>query len=735
MDEGQILYRPELVDITRGDIHLFIDPEAPNWACLNGEGARIMRLFDGKRALGEILSETRGDRERRLLRNFVEDMTDIGFLDTAPFTRPDYPGRGECIAPDSLRELWVHITDRCNLRCRHCLVRGGEGGAEMGGEDVRSLLREARGLGARRVFFTGGEPFLRKDILQLIEYAAVELGLELVVLTNGTLFDKGLVEALAKVPRLLLQVSLDGPDPATHDAIRGEGSFEKTLAGIRLLKDHGIEPVVATTVMRENSGDLPKMGKLLTGLGVKSYHLLWVHEKGRAAENSIKGDPGLLEVMRGLREEAAARGIVVDNWEDYRARVAGKRGRKIDGCHACFEELCVDSSWDVYPCAALKGDPSFLMGNAREGLRAVWEGSPLGREFRALSVSALERCRGCALRHFCSGGCRCQAYFARKKDGSRGDLRAPDPYCETIKGMLVDSMVALARPNGMEGPAVLGAMLPTLPSCSAPPGVRPITDNFEVGLSHCACVLAPGLKDAYPGLLTWAAVMERYTRAAHTPEEELCCPTGYASEDLRDLPEEVTSISYGCGNPIALAMMEPGETVLDIGCGGGIDCFIAARRVGPNGRVIGIDMTEEMLRKARKSSIAVGERLGYYNVEFRKGHAEEVPLGDGAIDLAISNCVINLSRDKEQVFQEIHRVLREGGRICISDIVSDRPVPPEMKENGNLWSECISGALPQDDFLRAIERAGFFGLTLEKSYLWKTIGGIGFHSITVKAYR
>lgn len=146
-------------------------------------------------------------------------------------------------------------------------------------------------------------------------------------------------------------------------------------------------------------------------------------------------------------------------------------------------------------------------------------------------------------------------------------------------------------------------------------------------------------------------------------------------------------------------------------------------------------MTEEMLRRARKSSIVVGERLGYYNVEFRKGRAEELPIGDGTIDLAISNCVINLARDKEQVFREIHRVLKEGGRTCISDIVSDRPVPSEMMEDKNLWSECISGALTQEDFLGAMEKAGFYGLTLEKSFLWKTIGGIGFHSITVKAYR
>jgi arsenite methyltransferase len=232
-------------------------------------------------------------------------------------------------------------------------------------------------------------------------------------------------------------------------------------------------------------------------------------------------------------------------------------------------------------------------------------------------------------------------------------------------------------------------------------------------------------------------VSERYARAV-TTGEQMCCPTGYNFEDLRSfVPEEVLRVSYGCGTPAGLATVRPGETVLDIGSGGGIDCFEAARRVGPSGKVIGVDMTDEMLALAGRNAPIVMANLGYpaSNVEFRKGQAENLPVEDGTLDLIISNCVINLAPNKAKVFREMFRVIRPGGRFTISDIVADQPVPQYLIHDAQKWGDCLSGALPAWDYLAGLVQAGFLGVHQMKFSPWSVIDGIHFFSLTLTGYK
>jgi len=198
-------------------------------------------------------------------------------------------------------------------------------------------------------------------------------------------------------------------------------------------------------------------------------------------------------------------------------------------------------------------------------------------------------------------------------------------------------------------------------------------------------------------------VKARYADLALRDVPLSCCSGVYTPTDLASLPPEAAELSLGCGNPVALASLQPGEVVLDIGSGAGLDVFLAARKVGTTGRAIGLDMTEAMIRRAGHAA----EQAGFGNVEFRLGDAEDMPLPDESVDVIISNCVINLSLNKGQIFREAYRVLRAGGRLMISDIVTDKPLPESVRSNPDEWARCVGGAIPEEEYTRLIAEAGF----------------------------
>ncbi len=217
------------------------------------------------------------------------------------------------------------------------------------------------------------------------------------------------------------------------------------------------------------------------------------------------------------------------------------------------------------------------------------------------------------------------------------------------------------------------------------------------------------------------AVRDRYGEIARSEAgccvSSSCCSTpagaeaspqlGYSSEDMAAVPEG-SNMGLGCGNPRAIAALKEGETVLDLGSGGGFDCFLAARQVGPAGRVIGVDMTPEMITKAR----AAAEQGGHENVEFRLGEIEHVPAADNSVNVIMSNCVINLSPDKRQVFREAHRILRPGERLAIADVVATREIPETVKQDLNKHAGCVSGAAIVDDLRAMLRDAGFTRITV-----------------------
>ncbi len=191
-----------------------------------------------------------------------------------------------------------------------------------------------------------------------------------------------------------------------------------------------------------------------------------------------------------------------------------------------------------------------------------------------------------------------------------------------------------------------------------------------------------------------------------TPEEVCSAAARYSPEELAGLPSSVTDVTLGCGNPTAIAGLKPGEVVLDLGSGGGIDVFLAAQKVGPIGKVIGLDMTQEMIELAQKNA----QKVGAQNVEFRLGEMEDMPIEDESIDVIISNCVINLSPDKDRAFAEAYRVLTPGGRMVISDLVTEGDLPSAVRQSVEAWAGCVAGAPDQREYLEKIEAAGFVDL-------------------------
>jgi len=269
-------------------------------------------------------------------------------------------------------------------------------------------------------------------------------------------------------------------------------------------------------------------------------------------------------------------------------------------------------------------------------------------------------------------------------------------------------------------------------------------------------------------------VKSRYGAGAQEREAALCCPVDYDPQFLKVITEEVIERDYGCGDPSQY--IREGETVLDLGSGTGKICFIASQVVGSEGKVIGVDMTDEMLEVARRNAPVIADRIGYANVEFRKGHIEDLStnieivdqmlsdhpvtsaaelatmetaranqrgenplIEDNSIDVIVSNCVLNLvsDTDKPALFREMFRVLKKGGRIAISDIISDEVSPAHLKNDDTLWSGCISGALQEHEFISLLEEVGFYGITLDKreEEPWQVVEGIEYRSVTVLAWK
>lgn len=750
--ENTILYVPELTRFEAAGAPVLLDPQAPNWCAVEPRTEKLLRRLDGVTPVGRIVADYAAEHGFEAgkawlhVHDALRELCRAGVASHEPFVRPPYPGRAALGAPEAPAELWLHTNNSCNLACTHCLVSSSPRGLRgLPTETLVAAIDEAAALGVRRFYFTGGEPFVRSDIFDLIARVTAHHGAELIVLTNATLFSgrrRAGLDALER-ERVKFQVSLDGARPETNDPIRGAGTFDGALAGARTLADLGFAVSLTTVVTDGNLDDLPRLPAIAREHGALSQHLMWSHRRGRAAASDNGFFPDVRRIVDRVIETAhAARaaGVELDNLEAVRRRVDGQRGVKYDLGNAGWDSICLFADGTVYPSAALAGVTALACGRYPEQpLVETFRTSQVLRAFRGASLAARPSVVADPLRFLTGGGDIEHSYlFSAGDNGSSAPLTAhlaaPDPYYpvqtalvqRVWEELVAEARAAVNRRSGYDVPRVLRAMGERSIACGAADG---LLAEREVLTLHSNCVLSFDVDKPR------SLVRQFYGKAAATPQAELCCPTHFDAEEIAHIPRDVVERFYGCGSPVAAAQPVSGEVFVDLGSGAGIDVFIAAKKVGAGGRAVGIDMTAEMLAVARANQPLVAAALGYDVVEFREGFLESPPVATGSADVVTSNCVVNLSPDKGKVVREIWRMLKDGGRIVIADIVSDREIPPGLKTNPELWGECTVGALTEDGFLAELEKSGFWGLEILKKQYWKSIDGYPFFSVTVRGYK
>lgn len=659
IDDQTVLRSSATVVERAGSAIVAIDPAAPNWIATDERGLRILRYLDGRTPFGEVVRAYAADsgldfgRAWLHVDTFARDALRQQFVSTDGAVPVPYLGRAAYLRTDRLREFWIQVNDFCNLACEHCLVSSGpDRGHGLPAPVLQGAIDRAVALGAERFYLTGGEPLARVDVIELVEHIVRAHERELVILTNGTLLKGERLRALAAVPsdRLRVQISLDGASPAVNDPLRGDGTFERIREGIRAAVDAGLRTTITMVLLRHNLADAAAVVELAADLHVPNVHLLWPHLRGRVLTGPFAKLPAasdILETVRRAREVARARGVTIDNVEELRLRFDGVPGVKNDLAGAGWTSLCLSTDGGIYPSASTAGVRELHCGSILDtSLEEIWKESSVLRELREATVDQKVQCRTCHFKFLCGGGDFEHGYWASGGSTGRGSFLGHDPYCELYQGLARDAFDTLAQEgratvqsrSGFDRPVVLRGM-----------GERTLHDEPAfVRTTHSACVLSEEVADR-----SRAAVREFYGHAAEQPQAELCCPVRPDAEDLAHIPPEVIERFYCCGSPVSAAAPQPGEMLVDLGSGAGIDCFIAARRVGSDGRVFGIDMTDQMLAVARESQPRVAAALGYDNVDFRKGILEQIPLDKACADIVTSNCVINLSPDKAAVFREM----------------------------------------------------------------------------------
>ena len=632
------------------------------------------------------------------------------FLERLPCEPPlPYPGRAQVLKLQHLRELWFHLTNRCNQACSHCLFASSPTeGAELEVGRLKDLASQAVALGCRVFALTGGEPLVYPDFAHVVDFLLQFDQTHVMVLTNALLL-KDHAAALSRWPasRFHLQVSLDGLEE-NHDRLRGRGAFAALMENLTWLKARGQTCTLSMCITLANYLDLPALVDLAGEVGAANLHLIWYFVRGRGAPGQFVAPEDIFPQVVEAARRAAARGISLDNLDTLKAQVFAPPGTIYDGAGSGWESLAVGPDARVYPSPALVGVEA-LATDFTPDLETAWKESPVLRDLRRATAVTLTS----PLRFFLGGGDPDHSFLYG------GNFVGDDPYIPLYEklALWLIAREALQEPD-RDLPGLRLRMGEVLESCGS---------HGPIALTHSNCLLTAATPDSR------TAVREFYQNAAQVTKEDILNPVCYPEDFISHIPAAARLRSYGCGSPVLEAGLAPGQAVLDLGCGTGVECFIAARLVGPAGKVIGVDMLPAMLGRASRGAVGVAANLGYDNLQFKLGYLEDLPLPDASVDVILSNCVINLSSHKRRTFREALRVLKAGGRLVVADVVTPTEPDPAIKNDDALRGECIAGALTERDLFALLEETGFSAARILKRFPYRVVQGHPFFSLTFEA--
>ncbi len=700
--------------------------DAPLWFVPNQSAQRLLEKTNGRFDRQQLVNTwlEMGQKDAVTASFEVDSFVDSLCL---PHEIAGYQGR-KGLGLSALREVWFHLTDECNLRCRHCLFSDNFAKKrQLSPEIIIQTIKEALGLGLQLVCFTGGEPFCYPDFSGLARrILALDSALQVAVLTNGTLLDNHKT-ALKEIDRdrFHLQISLDGVE-SVNDAIRGSGTYKRVLAGIKAAQDSGLASSISLAVNPVSLAKAQDFVVEMAQLPVKNLHLMWHFPRGNGKNMAIDLSAETIKGVTSLARKALSLGISVDNWDAALSAVFSPPMTRFDLGSAGFEVIAVAPDGSIYPSPALVDAHTFRAGNVREGIEKVWRNSPVFEAVRAMSWTEISHLKDDPW-GFVLGGGDMDHFLARASFSSQGDFLKdsgrflePDPYYPIYKAFALlaieDSCKGIPDIDGRLGLLLkMGDVTADCPSAA------------EINFNHCNCLLSLA-ETGYHRLIS-QFYGKRAIEADETILNPVPCPQGY--EDI--IPQSALARRYGCGSPVSDANLKHGETVLDLGSGTGVECFIASHLTGASGKVYGLDMTDEMLEMANSAAKQVGKRLGWQNVTFLKGYLEAIPLEADLVDCVISNCVVNLSSNKRRVFAEIFRTLKPGGRLVISDIVTETEPSRRIRADHTLSGECIAGAMVQGYLFSMLKDMGFCNARILKRFPYRTVEGHLFYSLTFTA--